>query len=99
MWIVRKRKLDLFAPVAGVAEVAVNRAGGDFGDEGQAPLILGGLDPVDDHSRKPLVQISLRSLDPLQREVDPLEIKSLRVEASAHPFQQFIVLFMLWVPN
>src|SRR5574337_1340556 len=33
----------LFAPVAGVAEVAVDRTGGDLGDEWKAPLVLGGL--------------------------------------------------------
>ena len=47
---------ELFAPVARVAEVAVDGAGGDLGDEGQAPLVLGGLDLGKDRPDEPLVE-------------------------------------------
>ena len=52
----------LLAPVAGVAEVAVDGAGGDFGDERQAPLVLRGLDLRENSSDDSLLKASRNEL-------------------------------------
>ena len=78
---------ELFAPVARVAEVTVDGARRDLVDQGQAAIVLGSLDFREGRADQPLLQNSGRSLDPLQREVDTLQIKGLWVEATAHPLQ------------
>src|SRR5574337_776066 len=46
----------LLTPVAWVAEVAVDSAGGDLGDKGKAPLVLGGLDLGENGSDESLIE-------------------------------------------
>src|SRR5574337_1315479 len=48
----------LFAPVAGIAKLAVDRAGGDLGDERKAPLVLGGLNLCENGPDESLVETS-----------------------------------------
>ena len=86
---------ELFAPVAGVAEVTVDGARRDLADQGQAAIVLGGLDFREDRADQPLLQNSGRSLDPLQHEVDTLQIKGFWIEAPADPLQEALVVFML----